>query len=288
MQTYKADVLIDRRFALSEGPVWDERDQSLHFVDIKNNRVYRYELASGGLTSIDVCQNVGCFALRESGGYILGLTAGVYLINAEHNKLEKLPQPVTDPMTRFNDGKCDPQGRFWCGMADLYGFGDYNGGRLYVISPDHSCATIMDGLSCSNGLGFDKSGRTMYFIDSTHHQVESYTLNPDSCAVSNMRVVTRIDRSVAVPDGMTMDEDGKLWVAHWGAGFVGRYDPKTGALLCKVEVDATQSSSCCFGGEDMQTLFITSGHGGESEEHGGCVFSAHLPYRGVPSYRYLG
>lgn len=286
METYQAKVLIDHRYALSEGPVWDEREQALHFVDIKGDRVHRFFMTTGELTCVDVCQNVGCFALREAGGYILGLASGIYLLDADGRQLSRLEKPATDPMTRFNDGKCDNKGRFWCGTADLYGFGEYNGGKLYLVTPDLTCVTLMEGLSCSNGLGFAQDGKTVYYIDSTHRQVECYTLDEAHMTLNDRRVIVSIDPSIGVPDGMTMDAQGMLWVAHWGGGFVGRYDPKDGALLCRVEIEASQCSSCCFGGKDYQTLFITSGYGAAQEKHGGCVFNVRLPYKGLPSPRF--
>ncbi len=287
MERYQAEVLIGTRFALSEGPVWEAATQTLHFVDIKGCALHTLHLPDGKQKSLDVSQNIGCFALRKQGGYVMGLAAGVYLLNGAYDRIEKLKEPDIDPMTRFNDGKCDPQGRFWCGTSDQYDYGHYLGGKLYCLPGDGRCIEMMDKLGCSNGLGF--RGDQVYFIDSVRHCVERYTLDEGTMTLRDRREVVHIDPSIAVPDGMTMDEDGKLWVAHWGGGFVGRYDPDSGELLARVEVPASQSSSCCFGGSDMQTLFITSASVGRDDEpHAGNVFAIHLPYRGVDSPKYNG
>ena len=285
MEQYRAEVLVDERFQLSEGPVWEKETDTLHFVDIKGCAIHRIHVPSGKRSKQELCQNIGCFALRENGGYIAGLAAGVYLLSEDGKKIEKLSQPDFDPMTRANDGKCDPMGRFWCGTADLVGGVKLS--KLYLLPGDGRCIEMMDGLECSNGLAFH--GDKLYYIDSPRHRIDEYTVDEETLSLKNHRVVTEIPRGQMVPDGMTIDEEGMLWAAHWGGGFVGRYNPKDGKLLARVEVPASQSSSCCFGGSDMQTLFITSASQGvPGEDKAGRVFAVHLPYRGVDSYRYKG
>ena len=120
------------------------------------------------------------------------------------------------------------------------------------------------------------------------YAVKPYRLDEDTLTLHDHRVIVPIEGNM-VPDGMTMDEEGMLWVCHWGGGFVGRYDPRDGRLLARVEIPASQCSSCCFGGPDMQTLFITCGAVNCPEEsEAGKVFAVHLPYRGVESWKYRG
>ena len=285
MELYQAEILIDRRCALGEGPVWDERSNTLYYVDIMNNALHSMDMTSGVQSSIGLTQNIGCFALREDGGFIMGLAAGVYLRNADGTQVTKLPCPDFDPLTRANDGKCDPAGRFWCGTSDQVD--GIKKSKLYVITPGGRCAQLLDGLEISNGLAFQ--GEHVYFIDTPRCCVERYTFDADALALGDRQVAVAIDPANGMPDGMTMDKEGMLWVAHWGGGFVGRYDPATGQLLARVAVPASQCTSCCFGGEDMQTLFITSAATGRDEEpHAGKVFCVHLPYKGVKSYRFPG
>ncbi|MBQ7306722.1 MAG: SMP-30/gluconolactonase/LRE family protein [Clostridia bacterium] len=285
MELYKAEVLIDQRHLLGEGPVWDKDNNTLHYVDIMNNALHSLNMTTGLRTRIGLTQNIGCFALREKGGFIMGLAAGIYLRSSDGTHISKLPSPDFDPHTRANDGKCDPDGRFWCGTAD-----QVDGvlkGELFVITPDGRCAKLLDKLACANGLAF--KGDTVYFIDSPRRRVEQYTFDAEGLTLSDMRIAVEIVPAHGVPDGMTMDTEGMLWVAHWGGGFVGRYDPATGEMLAKVTVSASQSSSCCFGGEDMQTLFITSAAVGKDDEpHAGKIFAVHLPYKGVDSPKFPG
>lgn len=285
MKEYRAEVFVDEKFKLSEGPVWEKETQTLHFVDIKGSTIHKVNLADGKRSALELAQNVGCFALRKNGGYIAGLAAGVYLFSEDGQSIEKLSEPDFDPMTRANDGKCDPVGRFWCGTADLVG--GVKRSKLYLLPGDGRCIEMMDGLECSNGLAFweDK----LFYIDSNRHRIDEYTIDEENLTLINHRVVTEIPRGQMVPDGMTIDEEGMLWAAHWGGGFVGRYNPKDGQLLEKVVVPASQSSSCCFGGNDMKTLFITSASLGVPDEtEAGKVFAVQLPYRGVDSYRFMG
>ncbi len=286
MDVYQAEPLLTGRYRLAESPVWDERAQALHFADIKGGTVNRLDMASMALTTLDVSQNVGCFALCEGGGYVLGMAAGLYRY-AENGELRRLDCLRTDPMTRFNDGKCDPQGRFWAGTADLYGIDEYRRGMLCCLTEDTRCDVLADGFSCANGLAF--AGDTLYHIDSHRHRVDAYRVRENPLRLTDARVAFAVPRESGLPDGMTLDEEGMLWVAHWFGGFVGRYDPATGALLARVEAPASQTSSCCFGGADMRTLFITSASDGKPDEpHAGNVFAVRLPVGGLPMPRYRG
>ena len=283
MDIYHAKVLIPARCRLGEGPVWN--GDTLYYTDILSDCVHSFRPADGRQETIRLNQNVGCFALRKGGGMILGMSAGVYLRSADGLEMQKLPSPDWTAMVRANDGKCDPAGRFFCGTSDEVE-GVCEGG-LYVVTPEGRSARLLSGLRCANGLAF--SGETVYFIDSPRRQVERYTFDADSLTLKGGEPVIAIDPAHGVPDGMTMDEEGMLWVAHWGGGFVGRYDPRTGALLARVEVPASQTTSCCFGGREMQTLYITSASiGREQEGEAGHVFAVELPVKGVPCWHFGG
>lgn len=281
MQIYTPDILIPRIARLGEGPVWDDAGQTLYYTDILSDVLYACP-QEGGCTAIELNQHLGCFALRQQGGFVLGMSAGIYLRSPE-GRMEKLPRPEWSAQVRANDGKCDPAGRFWCGTSDeLEGACE---GGLYVITPEGRCARLLSGLRCANGLAF--AGDTVYFIDSPSRCVMRYTFDSDALALHDGTPVIAIDPAHGLPDGMTMDEEGMLWVAHWGGGFVGRYDPRSGALLARVEVPASQTTSCCFGGIGGRTLFITTAAvGKENEPHAGKVFAVELPVGGAASPRF--
>ncbi len=284
MEIYHADILIDQRHLLAEGPIWNKTRKALHYVDIMGCAIHTLDIASGKLSTQRFTQNVGCFALRQGGGMILGMAAGVYLLGEDPLDMRKFPGLDFDPLVRANDGKCDPKGRFWFGTSDQVD--GIRRSELYCMPGDGRCIKMLDGVECSNGLAF--LGNQVYYIDSPSHQVLCFTLDEESMTLCDRRVAIEIDHAYGVPDGMTWDEEGMLWVAHWGGGFVGRYNPNSGELLTKVMVPASQCSSCCFGGEDMQTLYITSASTGrEQEPDAGKIFSVHLPYRGIKSYSFI-
>lgn len=281
MQTYTPDILIPRVARLGEGPVWDDAGQTLYYTDILSDVLYVCPQSGDG-AAIELNQHLGCFALRQGGGFVLGMSAGIYLRSPE-GRMEKLPRPEWNALVRANDGKCDPAGRFWCGTSDEVE-GVCEGG-LYVITPEGRCARLLSGLRCANGLAF--AGDTVYFIDSPSRCVMRYTFDSEALALHDGTPVIAIDPAHGLPDGMTMDEEGMLWVAHWGGGFVGRYDPRSGALLARVEVPASQTTSCCFGGRDGRTLFITTAAvGKEHEPHAGKVFAVELPVGGKGAWRF--
>jgi len=285
MTLYAAECLTSHRCQLGEGPVWDAASEALYYTDILSNRLHAFDTATGNQHVIQLNQNLGCFALRQDGGFVLGMSAGVYTRSEDGQHMDKLENPQWNAMVRANDGKCDPAGRFWCGTSDEVE-GVCEGG-LYVITPDGRSARLLSGLRCANGLAF--SGSTVYFIDSPRRQVQRYSFDPETLTLSGGEPVIVIDPAHGLPDGMTMDQEGMLWVAHWGGGFVGRYDPATGQLLAKVEVPASQTTSCCFGGKDMRTLFITTASIGKEEEpDAGKIFTVRLPVSGVESWRFLG
>lgn len=285
MIIHTPDILIPHRCRLGEGPVWEGDTDTLYYTDILAGELHSHSLTGGRGPTLQLNQQLGCFALRRQGGFVLGLSAGVYLRSADGRQVEKLPAPDWTAMVRANDGKCDPAGRFFCGTSDeVEGAAE---GGLYVITPEGRCARLLSGLRCANGLAF--AGSTVYFIDSPRRQVERYTFDPENLTLTGGEAVIAVDPAHGLPDGMTMDEEGLLWVAHWGGGFVGRYDPRTGALLERVEVPASQTTSCCFGGSDMRTLFITTASvGREDEPHAGKVFAVRLPVAGVPSPKFGG
>ncbi|HZG75288.1 MAG TPA: SMP-30/gluconolactonase/LRE family protein, partial [Paenibacillus sp.] len=165
---------------------------------------------------------------------------------------------------RFNDGKCDPLGRFWAGTMEREGGAPT--GALYCLDAAGRSRRIVEGLGCSNGMAWSADGRTMYFIDSPTREVRAYDFALESGEISNPRAVVRIPDGEGVPDGMTIDEEGMLWVAQWGGYQVSRWDPSTGERIGSVRVPAERVTSCAFGGPNLDTLYITTASIGASQE----------------------
>lgn len=280
----KAEVFLDEYFMLGEGPAWDERTSSLYWVDITNACVHRIDLHSGNRIKWTLGQFVGAMAPCEKGGFLAAITTGIYHMGegGEYHCIAR-PDPL-NPLTRFNDGKCDPLGRFWAGTMNLFP-GVRNAGALYRLDPSGRLHTVLTGVSCSNGLAFLPNLKTLYFNDTPTGCVRAFDLNDEGFPIDAGRVAVETGGK---PDGMTIDEEGMLWVALWGSSCVNRYNPKNGKLLQTVDIPARFSSSCCFGGEDMCTLFITSAGEEDDSPLAGRIFAAHVDVPGAKTYRFDG
>jgi sugar lactone lactonase YvrE len=192
----------------------------------------------------------------------------------------------------MNDGACDPQGRFWAGTM---AYDESPGmGALYRLELDGSCTRILTGLTISNGIGWSPDGATMYLADSGTGLVEAFDFHGGSGAISGRRTLVRVEQPGVVPDGLTVDEDGGIWVALWGGGAIERYAPD-GSVLTTVRLPVDRPTSCAFAGPDRATLFVTTARAGLDEAalagqpDAGHLFRIHgLGVRGMPCMPYRG
>jgi sugar lactone lactonase YvrE len=256
MKENSAELALDARAELGEGPVWDERDGLLLWVDIARNELHRFDPASGADETIDVGQPVGSVAVRDTGGYVLALQDGFGALAAPGAEVEPLAEVRSeDPKTRFNDGACDSAGRFWAGT---YAEDEAEGaGALYCLEPDHSVRSLLDSVTISNGIDWSLDGRTMYYVDSPTQRVDAFDFDAGSGSIANRRALIEIPQEAGLPDGLTVDAEGCLWVALWGGSAVHRYRPD-GSLERILRLPVSLVTSCCFGGADLEDLYITS------------------------------
>lgn len=292
MQVINSRLIFPAAAEVGEGALWDERRQMLWWVDIHACKVHRFDPLGCVDTAWDVGQHVGTVVLDQEGDLLLALRSGFARLDPNKGKLRKIhePEPQLDFM-RFNDGKCDPQGRFWAGtMAYDCRSG---AGSLYVLDTSGQVSRALDGLSISNGLVWSEDGRTLFFIDSLSYEVHAYDCHPDKVELSHRRVVVRFDKdSEGMPDGMAIDTHGGLWVALFGGSCIVRIDPSSGAKTHKVVVPTSNITSCAFGGPELQQLYITSAtvHLSPEQRHAqpwaGGLFVAEVPFTGRFSDRY--
>jgi sugar lactone lactonase YvrE len=281
---------------LSEGPRWHEERQELLWVDILGKQVHRGTLgqdgALGELTTITLDRHVGAVAPAEAGGYVVAAGAGYVHIRPD-GTLRELAQPAGgDGDVRMNDGACDPQGRFWAGTM---AYDETPGaGTLYRLELDGTTSTMLTGLTISNGIGWSPDGATMYLNDSGSGHVYAFDFDGPTGAIGNRRTLVRMDTPGVVPDGLTVDEEGGIWVAVWGGGAVLRCLPD-GSPAETVELPVERPTSCAFGGRQRSTLFVTSARDGLSDDalatqpHAGHVFAIEgLGVRGLPALPYRG
>jgi sugar lactone lactonase YvrE len=281
---------------LSEGPRWDEQRQELIWVDILGRKLHRATLSADGrpteVRTIEIDRHLGAAAPATGGGYVLAAGQG-FLFLDEAGVVHELAQPEAGHThLRMNDGACDAEGRFWAGTIAYDESPE--AGSLYRLELDGSATTVLVGLTISNGIGWSPDARTMYLNDSGTGCVEAFSFDAVSGAIGERRTLVQIDQPGAVPDGLTVDEEGGIWVALWGGSAVNRYAPD-GSLRASVRLPVERPTSCAFGGPDNATLFVTSARDGldlaqiERQPDAGRVLAVDgLGVRGAPCLPYRG
>jgi len=260
-------------------------------VDIEQRKLHIYDPVTGEDRELNVAERIGTVVPVEGGGALVALQSGIHNIDTKTGNLQFLANPLPDSMLRFNDGKCDPSGRFWVGSLALDS--RRRGASLYRFDGDKRITTMLDSVSISNGIVWTADKKTMYYNDTPTMTVQAFDYDDATGEISNRRVAIKIPKGLGAPDGMTIDEEGKLWIALWGGGCVGRFDPDTGTLLQKVVVPAPNVSSCAFGGDDLSTLFITTARKWVKPEaldkfpSSGGLFAVKPGVRGVPASLYI-
>jgi sugar lactone lactonase YvrE len=289
----EAEVLLDANATLGEGALWHAQSQVLYWVDIMGNRVHVYDPATRKDRVIDVGQPVGTIVPRKSGGVMLALQHGFASLDLKSEKLEIVSDPESHlPGNRFNDGKCDPAGRFWAGTMSRSD--TPAAGSLYRLDADLQVYKMEGNITCSNGIAWSLDRRTMYYIDTMTMTVVAYDYNDASGAIANKRVVITCTSEHGLPDGMSIDAEGMLWIAHWDGSSVRRWDPKTGKLLRSIAIPAARATSCAFGGKNLDQLYITSARIGldadalARQPHAGALFLANPGVRGVEAFEFAG
>ena len=258
-------TLTDHRCLLGEGPVWDARRSSLFWVDILRGEIHEYRPADGYSHTISVGEYVGAVAPYRDGRLMAALKSGIVLLDPDTGEREAVGHPEAHlPGNRYNDGKCDPAGRFWVGSMSLQE--EPGAGSLYMIDHDRSITRQLEGVTISNGLAWSNDHRTMYYIDTPTFEVAAFDYDIATGSISNRRVAIRIPETDGYPDGMTTDREGCLWIAHWDGWQVTRWDPHTGRKIHHIPMPAARVTSCAFGGDTGNDLYITSARTGLSEE----------------------
>ncbi len=295
MRTIEATRLLDVQAALGEGPLWDHEQQVLWWVDILGQRVHRFDPAMNEDAAYDVGQMVGAVVRRTRGGLALAVAGGFATFNPGIGQFTIVADPEADrPHNRFNDGKCDPAGRFWAGTMSLAEKPRPRTGGLYSLDGEGNVTQHLSEVGVSNGIVWTSNGRTMYYIDTANRAIEAFDFDIDAGKLSNRRTVCEVSAAEGSPDGMAIDEDDNLWVALWGGWGILQIDPRTGTRLARVDVPAAQTTACAFGGGDFSKLYITTARDGISESDlasqplAGDLFICEPGVRGVPSAMYVG
>jgi sugar lactone lactonase YvrE len=257
MKQVKATLAVEARDKLGEGPVWDGPQQRLLWQDHGSGiiREARADGAGGWCESRrwNLNRAIAASIPRRRGGLVVPGGMEIFLMDDAGILSSFAHIDADSELARINDAKCDARGRLWAGT--LTSNFQSGGGALYRIDPDRTVKTMLQGVTLANGLDWSPDGTTFYFVDSFTRSVDAFDFEMDTGEISNRR--TLVTLKSGVPNGMTVDREGHLWVAATGGGNVQSYSP-TGELLTCIEIGTPGATSCAFGGADCAHLFITS------------------------------
>ena len=253
---YQAELLVDNRATHGEGPVWDDANQVLYWVDMIACRLHSRKPGEGKELTYQFQEPVCAVTPIAQDRLLVAFAKRLAYVRLSDLSIEEICKVEPElPGNRCNDGKMDPSGRFWIGT--MSGDGSVAGaGSLYRLDEDGTLTRVLDQLTISNGMGWSANMRTMYFIDSPACEVRAYDFDPSDSSITNRRTVVSVPDGLGIPDGMEVGPDGMLWVAHWGAGCVCQWCPQSGRLLQRVDTGCPHTSSCCL--SDEGDLYITT------------------------------
>jgi sugar lactone lactonase YvrE len=268
-----------------EGPVWSERWGGLRWVDMLAGDVL-FLAADGTIDRRHVGNVAAALRPRRQGGAVIGVERGFALEDAD-GTIRHLGELWTDTHVRMNDGGCDPDGRFYCGSM---AYDQRPGaGALYRLDPDYSVHVVLENVTISNGLEWSPDGSRAYYNDTPTQRIDVFDYDGES-GLTGRRQFAEIPAEAGGPDGLTVDEEGGVWVALYGGGAVRRYNPE-GVLDEVIEVPAEQVTACTFGGSDLDQLFITTsreGLGGGDDPLAGSVFRSAVGVASLPVREFAG
>lgn len=243
---------------IGEGPHWDGDTGTLLFVDIFKGDVHRWKSATGVDEKIHLGGSITFIIPCKKGGYIVGQNKNICHFDWDTQKLTPLHTVEEGTTTRLNDAKCDRNGRLWAGTMGMEykDSVDMKRGSLYSFDGISGLRSHMDSVTVANGIAWSADNKTMFFIDSPLKVIYAFDFDAESGNINNRRVAIHVENGF--PDGMTIDTEDKLWVACFSAGRVVRYDPQSGKELQVVEIPSKRTTSCCFGGDNFEDLYVTS------------------------------
>ena len=295
MPEIRVERVLEVKAILGEGPIWDADAKVLWWLDIVGKNLHRFHPDSGRDESWKVGQMPGTVVCRQKGGVMLAVEEGFAEFDLESGKLRPISDPELDkPENRFNDGKCDPAGRFWAGTMNKGDALAKITGSLYSLDANHQVTKHVDSIGVSNGIVWTQDAKTMYYIDTASGTVDAFDFDNVAGKVSNRRTVFRVSEGMGMPDGMAIDDQGKLWVGFWDGWQVARICPVQGEIIGKVELPVANVTACAFGGTSLNQLFITTARAGLSDEDlqkqpmAGDLFMAQPGVHGVVSTKFAG
>lgn len=296
MRQFKPEVrrVVDARNHTGETPVWSVSERALYWIDCHGPpRIQRWDPATDEVQQWEMPERCGGIVLKPDGGALVTLASGLFDFDFATGKLTlRTPSPLPDHVA-LHECAVDPTGRFWVGAIDTrVGPGNLHpGGAKLFRMEGSSLVSVVEGISCANGLAFSPNGRTLYISDSTTQRCDAYDLDPASGAIANRRTFFQLKPEEGFVDGAAVDDEGGYWATLVYAGKLRRYLPD-GALDLEIALPFDNPTKPAFGGEDMRTVFLTStsetlGEGPGNPLDGG-LFALTAEVTGRPDPRFVG
>lgn len=286
----RAELVLPTQNMTGESPVWDEVSRVLWWTDIPQKMLYRWDPWATQFSTFEMPGRVGCFALRSTGGLVLAMEQGFATWDPADGAFVTLAQPERGLLNhRFNDGRCDRQGRFIAGSMNTARSAP--SGQLWRLDADFSVTRLAGDVTIANGLAFSPDGKLMYWADSPTERVYVFDYDPDTGDIANQRLWLDCAAAPGRPDGAAIDTNGCYWSARWGGACVVRFTP-AGIVDRIVQVPVSRVTMCCFGGADLRTLYITTARENLTPDElareplSGGVFAIHLDVQGIAEPRF--
>jgi D-xylono/L-arabinono-1,4-lactonase len=278
----QAEVIVEHACKLGENPLWHATEKAVYWCDITVGRIFRYLPSTRKHEQVYQGEVVGGFTIQEDGNLLLFMVRGSVKILRDGKLVTVIDEIEDERESRFNDVIADPEGRVFCGTMPT----DKRPGRLYRLDPPSKLALVLEGIRCSNGLGFTPDLKQLYYTDSLANAIYLFDYDRKQGAISNRRVFVQVPEEEGLPDGLTVDSLGYVWSAQWDGSSIVRYTPE-GKVDRRIAVPAKKASSLTFGGGDLTDIYITTAGGDARDVEGaaaGSLFGLRQDVRGTPEF----
>jgi len=276
------ELIADYKCRTGEGPLWHPMERKLYWVDIPMGRLFVYDPATKLHRMVYEGDQIGGFTIQADGSLLCFMSKGAIRVWRDgfvRTIRESLPG---EEDSRFNDVIADPAGRVFCGTMAT----SSHAGRLYRLDTDGTITPVVDGVGVSNGMGFTPDRKAMYYVDSRPREVYKFDYDESTGVITNRRVFVKTPDDEGVPDGMTVDAEGFVWVAKWDGGCLIRFRPD-GTEERRITFPAKKVSCPTFGGDDYGDLYVTTAGGQDKAANGpgaGCLYRVRTGIHGVPEF----
>ena len=252
----KCTVAVDSITQVGESPIWDYKYNRLLWIDTQGS-LFIYTPNDGKNIEIKLDRMIGTVIPYKKDTVLVGLQDGIYEISLISRELKFISDPEgRDAGNRYNDGKCDAEGRLWIGTMDKDCTPKKAG--FFVIDTNGIGRRVLSDITISNGVIWSVDNKKLYYQDTPTRNISAFDFDIEKGVISNRQEIIHLPDTLGTPDGNTIDEEGMVWVANWDAACVTRWNPRTGELLQRIDVPALNVTAVAFGGENLEDLYITT------------------------------